>query len=276
MIKRILLPLDPSDYTKVATEYACKIAKDQGAVVNGMVIIDIPGIEKSIGPIPAGASEYAKLIKSDRIQEMKERMEKLISDFRDKCEKEGIEYVKTEIEGSPSGQISNHAIFYDLVIMGLRTYYSFDAEEEGGDSLDEVLDQSITPVLAVPDKFEPVKNILIPFDGSFPAAKALQRFSHFAVSRNYRYRIVYSGDDKRLGEYYLDQAKAYLRTYGIDDVELVRTSESIIDTVLTKEKDWADMVVLGGHSKSFLKEFFVGSLTKKLIKDGSKPLFIGF
>jgi len=54
MIKRILLPLDASPFTAAATEAACLLAKNQDAQITGLVVIDIPGIKKSIGPVPLG------------------------------------------------------------------------------------------------------------------------------------------------------------------------------------------------------------------------------
>ena len=59
MVKSILIPLDPSPYTDSAIEIGCRMAKYHGAQLTGLVILDIPGIEKQIGPVPIGASYYA-------------------------------------------------------------------------------------------------------------------------------------------------------------------------------------------------------------------------
>ncbi len=75
MIKRILLPLDPSSYTKTATYIACKIAQLHHAEVTGLVILDLPGIERSIGPIPMGALHYAEKIELAKKVEASQRIE---------------------------------------------------------------------------------------------------------------------------------------------------------------------------------------------------------
>jgi hypothetical protein len=49
MIKRILVPLDPSPYSDTATEIGCLIVKQHDAELMGMIALDIPGSEKSIG-----------------------------------------------------------------------------------------------------------------------------------------------------------------------------------------------------------------------------------
>ena len=38
---------------------------------------------------------------------------------------------------------------------------------------------------------------------------------------------------------------------------------------------WADLVVLGVHSKKGLLDFMLGSLSRHLIKVGEKPLLFG-
>jgi nucleotide-binding universal stress UspA family protein len=55
MIKRILVPLDHSPFTDTAMNIATTITRINEAELTGLVVIDIPGIEKSIGPIPVGA-----------------------------------------------------------------------------------------------------------------------------------------------------------------------------------------------------------------------------
>ena len=118
--------------------------------------------------------------------------------------------------------------------------------------------------------------MLIAFDGSFPAARALQRFAHLSFAKDFKIRIVTSHTNPVVGHYYLKHAKSYLNDYGVHDVETDYIDGSIIDRVMIDNDQWADLIVLGGHSKNMLKDFFIGSLTKNLIKDAGKPLFIGF
>jgi len=55
MLKRILIPLDPGPYTEKCIELGCIMANRLDAELTGMVILDIPGIEKSVGPVPDGS-----------------------------------------------------------------------------------------------------------------------------------------------------------------------------------------------------------------------------
>jgi len=282
MIKRILVPLDPSPYTETALEIACFIAKRHDAELTGLVILDVAGIEKSIGAVPAGGLHYAEKLKQVKAKEAGERIEQLLAKFRAKCRREGVRHREAEHQGSPSERIISESNYYDAVTIGMRTHFRFEDSNKGGDTLEEILDESVTPVYAVPAKYsfakaagESLTKVLIAYDNSLPAARALQRFAQFAIPETQEAILLSAGRDQAAAEFYLSQAEAYLHAHGITRVTTEWTSGKIIDAVRDKYLDWADMVVAGAHSKRGLLDFKLGSLTKFLIKQAKKPLLIG-
>jgi nucleotide-binding universal stress UspA family protein len=279
MIKRILIPLDPSPFTETAMEIACTVAKQKGAELTGLVILDIPGIKKSIGPIPMGGLYYAEKLEEHKEKEAHERIHSLLSKFKEKCQKEGVAHSEAELQGSPSERIIRESIFYDLVIIGLRTYFHFETSDKPGDSLEKMMDHSITPIYGVPEKFsilstEKIK-VLISLNESLPAARALKRFVKLADPDIMEFKLLMSHPEKETASYYMDQAEKYLNAYSIYNVEKVWTSQNIIQAMEEQYIDWATIIVLGAHSKKGLFDFMLGSLTKHLIKEAKKPLLIG-
>lgn len=191
MIKRILVPLDPSPYTDTTIRMAVMMAKIYDAQLTGLVVLDIPGIEKSIGAIPAGALHFAEKIELAKKTEASQRIEILMDKFRDVCEKEGVAFTEAHEQGYPSHQIIEVSKYYDLMILGLRTYYHFETTDKAGDSLEKLLKESITPIIGVPQDFyidvlggEKIK-VLIAFDGGLQSARALQRFAHSAIRHSW-------------------------------------------------------------------------------------------
>ncbi len=277
MIKRILLPLDSSAYSDAATEYAIQIAKKTKAQIDGMVILDIEGIEKSIGPVAMGALYWAEKLEKKKVEEAHKFVNGLLENFKKRCKEEGVTANDAEYQGSPSELIVEQSIYYDIVIMGLRTFYKFGSNKEAGDTLDKVLGNTITPVLAVPDDYKSLEmaNVLISFDGSLPAARALQHFAYFAANVDFNIKILNSSDDKDYGDAILQRAKAYLKTYVDTEPETIWTPGKIINVVDEEYLDWADLFVVGAHSKSGFLDFILGSLTVHLIEYGKKPVFIG-
>ena len=281
MIKRILIPLDPSPYSETAITIGCQIAKQFDAELTGLVVLDIPGIEKSIGPVPVGGQYYAEHLEEHKKKEASQRIHELLAKFKERCEQEGVRHREAERQGSPSEHILQESIFYDLVMVGLSTYYGFETSTKAGHSLEKLLDHSVTPIYGVPQSFSPPNipheklQILIAFDGSLPAARALQRFAQLASPDIMEVTLLMSHHDEQTALYYLEQAEAYLHSHTVININKVSTSENIITAMKEKYLDKASIVVVGAHSKKGILHFKIGGLTKFLIKEGRKPLLIG-
>jgi nucleotide-binding universal stress UspA family protein len=281
MIKRILVPLDSSPYCAAALNLACIMGKQFDAEITGMVILDIHGIEKSIGPVPAGGLYYAEQLEKSKLEDAKKRIHKLLSQFENKCKKEGIKYKIAERQGSPSNQIIKDAIFYDAVIIGIRTFFHFEAQDDAGDSLEKILDDSITPIYAVSENFaDPITvkdklKVLITFDGSHPSARALQRFAQFDLPIAMETTLLNCSENKEKADYLLLEAENYLKCHGFNKIQKVWTDEHIIDVIENQYIDKIDFIVLGANSKKGILDFVLGSLTERLVKIGTKSLLIG-
>ena len=180
------------------------------------------------------------------------------------------------MQGIPSNKIIEYSQFYDIVVLGMRSFYNYNLNESGDKTLVELLKNSITPVFAVPNKFQSIKNILIAYDGSFASSRAIQRFSHLASVQNFNITLITSHSEKTKIANLQRQAVNYLKSYGIDNIECVDTSNDIKEEIKNHYLDWSNLIVLGVHSKNIFKDFFVGSLTKELININQKPLLIGF
>lgn len=280
MIKRILVPLDSTPFTGKAIQMACRIAKLHDAEVRGLVVLNIPGIEKSIGPVPMGASHYAKVLEHKKI----DIAEKVISDsieiFRYYCEKEGVKHSEHHRQGLPANKILEESKFYDLVCIGMQT--NFNLEDDDYDTFDKILDNSVTPILAVPKDYEIPKagvkpKVLICFDGDFPSCQALHRFARlgWGLKESLEVKMLMSTDNKKYAEHYFKDAKLYLQSHGFDNISAEYTAEDIIKKVRTDYLDWPDMYVIGAHTDKGIFDFMAGSLMKFLITDSKKPIFLG-
>lgn len=271
-IRRILVPLDSSVYTDAATTRACEIAKAHDADLTGLSVLDSPQIRSSVAP----ADTFHWPLVQDAIHEAIASAQKDIQANREKfdgvCVEKGIRHSAPKLEGAPAQIIYDVSALYDLVVMGLRTFYHFDTHADAGESLSKLLDQTVTPVLAVPKgKSEPIDEVLVLYDGSKSAAKTLRDFAAFAAPFDFSITVLTATEDDRQAEMLLHEATACLASHGIEKVHTKRSKQSEVtpDTL----GDF-DLVVLGIHSKRFLKDRFVGSLAKQLIENNDRALFL--
>ncbi|MDP8238732.1 MAG: universal stress protein [Candidatus Hatepunaea meridiana] len=279
MLRRILIPLDPSPFAQAALDWGCYAAKITSAELTGLAVLDQPGIERSIGSIPAGGIHYAQHLIEKKEKDALEYIEKLLKNFEDKCKQEGVAYRLAERQGNPSDQIIRDSIFYDLVVIGLRTYYQFDDDAKQGESVVEVLNQSVTPVLAVPDRFvSPERRkikALVAFDGSLPSVRSIHRFAQLVRTAEFSVTILMSHPDMDYAKGCLSQAEAFMRAHDFKDIKTVWTPQNIIEEIREEYLEQTNLLVLGAHSKRGITNFMVGSLSKSLIKMENKYILIG-
>lgn len=74
----------------------------QNATITGLVIYDIPGIEKSIGSYPTGGLYWVEKLEESKKEEAKKKIYDLLKDFKNHCSKEKVNYNEAEEQGSPS------------------------------------------------------------------------------------------------------------------------------------------------------------------------------
>ena len=86
-----------------------------------------------------------------------------------------------------------------------------------GESLDNLLKESITPIYGIPEKIpfseKPDRKIriLLAFDGSPLSARAMQCFTQLADPDLYELTLLNASDNREEGEFILTQAEKYLK-----------------------------------------------------------------
>lgn len=278
MIRRILVPLDGSAYTKSALEVAFRLSAQRDAEVTGIVVLDTPGIERSIGPIPIGGMHYADQIESQRTDAHKKRIKKLLAEFAGACDEAGVRHVEARYQGSPSKWIFREASFYDLVILGMRTHFNF--EDPAGKNLADLLELTVTPIVAVPDK-TPVftkdnKSRTVIVMGESPRSiRAIQRFVAVADPEIVDPILFMAHPDERKSEYYLERATNYLTAHGFEPREVISTTEPVVNAMKSRFFGSTDLFVAGSYTMKRFRALNVGNVTRALIDYGETPLFIG-
>lgn len=274
-LKKLLVPLDASIYTDGATETACRLARAHDASVSGVAVLDSPEIRSSI--IPAVGPYYPMMV--DAVQAKISHADQVLRDslerFSRTCEEAGVRHAETEYEGIPAQKLLESSIFFDLVVIGLETHFHFETRSGRGDTIDLLLEATATPVLAVPPTGmgEP-KRAIVAFDGSFGASRALRDF--LITARPYDPELVVVAADIKpeQSQFLLGNLQDYLASHGFGKVETIASEESIEDTLTPSLIEGVDVIVAGIHSKHRVKDLFVGSFTKKLIRGGKTSLFL--
>ncbi len=276
MSKKIVIGLDPSDYTKTALNIAIRRARELGSVLVGVTVVNTEDIKDSVGGAPVGAIHYAEKAVEKNLTLAQKRAQDLIANFEKVCSENNVKYESFIKDGDPAKEIIEEARTADLIIIGIKTHFRLEHPDVEGETLEKLLKESVAPVMAVTEKPNLPTKLLIAYDGSTQAAKAMREYVHIShmlpfAKKAYLLNVT---DNIEEGMKLLKKAESYLRLYGLD-VEKVIKSGDPADVIFNTAKELGDaLIIMGAYGHSSLKDIFFGSTAEKIIKDGSFPIFV--
>ena len=288
MINRILVCLDKSPYTDSSISYANWLALHHDAAVEGMVVIDTEGIERSIGAVPIGQMRMAKTRIATKEEESHQLMESILKKFKERCEADGVRHTEYEDQGTPADAILAESNYFDCVVIGLRTFFTYESgsgrdhmygtdDDNHGNSLDLILDQSLAPVFAVPLEWKPAEgafDVLIAIDNSVNSMRCLRQFARLYGRAPANVTLLNCHTNETEAKDLLGKSEGFLKAHGFEKITLdwqPRKPREVITYEFVKPYD---LICVGAHAKTAVIDYFVGSVTKDLIQLGRKPLLI--
>ena len=276
MIKSILLAIDGSSYTDSVIHAGIYFAKKLKAHLKVLSVIDVRPYDwqaavgsESIVPIIPTASG------SEESQETKKlAIEKMLAETEVLLKKEKITYSTEMPCGLPVDLICDQSRVADLVILGTRGEYRVWHEEMIGATLGPVSRQIERPLLVVGEKFEAVKHVLIAYDGSSAAAKALSLAGYLGSQLKVQVTLLVSGENEDEAASLMQEARDYLKTYNVN-CQCVLESGSAAQKICEYSKEnQIDLVVMGAYGHSRIYEILLGCTTEKVLKNSEIPVLL--
>ncbi len=276
MIKRILLALDGSDFSKPVTDYGLWLAGKFDATLSGLHVVDIVSLEGSFLHDISGALGFEMF--QDFSSKMKEVLEErghvVLEEFKEVCSAAGVECDSLLTSGIVANEISDKGTIKDLVIIGKRGINEEFEHGLLGSATEGVIRKSTSPVLIVPKSFTPVKNPLLCFDSSPNAAKAMHSAAEFSKTLKVPLTVisVAKGDD---AERNLKKAEDYLAPYDIKAC-FVAVDDDVPSPVIKKhcEENSHDLVFMGATHHARLVAMVLGSTAEDIVRNVPCPIFL--
>lgn len=276
MLKRLLVLLEDHDYSRAGVEYSVHLATDEDMELTGLSVVDIPSIEKSIGPVPLGGDYYAQKEEEQRISAEKEMLSEIEQKFTNLCQANNIQHRVFLREGNGADIILDEMKYHDLIVMGYETSIHFGHKKDK--SLQQhIISQGIQPVLLIPEKVRDIQRVLVCYDGSFQAAKTIHKFVQLGIWRKRELTLltVEKDDEKEKGDRLLERMADYISVCCEVSIEKVCLSGKPADEISSYvETHDFDLIVMGAYGRSAIHHFFFGSLTNRFIETANRPIFI--
>jgi nucleotide-binding universal stress UspA family protein len=193
------------------------------------------------------------------------------------CRMARVEYQVVEDIGSPHVQVLLEAQKHDVVLLGQRSHFEFGWEGKPGETLGKVLQDSPRPVVFVPDPLRTGASIAIAYDGSLGAARGLASFAATGLSRGRMVHVIAAAAvaDRLHMARSAERAIAFLNNHDINATpHIVESTREPAEVILKKAQGLdAGMLVMGAYGQSALRELFLGSVTRTVLKESSIPVF---
>ncbi len=275
-MQRILLTLDPSKYSKNALHYASEIASYHHSKVEGIAILDKLSVIEAVTtfvPLPLGVEDHMDKEK-ELFADARKKIKNEIASFKRYCKQNKLDCSARVYEGKPEYILEEESKYFDLIITGLRNFFHFETAEHPEKMISQFIANTSTPLLAVPQEYRPIKNVLFAFDGSLPSFRAIKSFLQLMQNTPYQLTILIAKNNSKEATKLLNKIDEYIQLH--DNLEVIKqhSKKSLIKAFDEDYLQDTDLVVCGMHSQNILQKVFVGSFTQHIININKIPVFI--
>ncbi len=269
MIRSILLPLADGAQWSAAREYAFWLARKEGSRVRGLALIDVKSYEM---PVLGAADGFMPSVVAPPLDEARALLDELtaaarerLAEFERECSARGLS-VSTEIKtGIPGEIVCREAVAHDIVVMS-RSGYERAQEARIDPLVQSVIRGSLRPVLVAGHTFREIGHILVAYDGSIHAARALGVAAELGSREGVRTTLVNIAQSQESGLETLIQAEGYLYHHDVAPQKKVvigsKPSDLICELVVSTG---ADLLVMGAYGHGPIREMIFGSTTERVL-----------
>lgn len=275
MLRRILVLMGETPSSVCARAYAFRLVQETGAELAGLAGIDLTFIEARM-PGVAGAIAYVARREEQLKQQADDASQRLHSVFQSECEAHQVPFQWLSFEGDPVETLYLAAEPRDLVVTGHDTAYYGNIREALPDMIAKLLMTSPRPMIVCSDEPPAGEGVLVAYDGSLPAMRAIQLFALLGIAKKKRISVTSIDPSQELAARRANGAANYLRSHGYEVEE--NPIATNVHPAETLNIDIADRkvgtLVMGAYGHRGFREFLFGSTTSALVEQPPCALFL--
>ena len=275
-LRQLLVAMDGSAHGRAAATLAIGWARRFGATLLGLGIVDEPGITKP-EPVSLGGTSFKRERDDMRLVDAQERIGDFLGLFRGECEAAGVPCVTLQGVGVPHEQIALEAIGCDAVVLGKETNFHFETQKTADATLSHVLRCSPRPVVVVPEKPDDGEGALIAYGSGQESSRTLQSFTLLGLADGAPLTVLSIEAEGARAARRLRRAGDYLAAHEISPrlVPIVSDEEPAGLILEEIKRRRPRILVMGAHAHHPVKDLFVTSVTRAVVKETPIPVFIG-
>ena len=281
MSDKIIALVDGSTYSRSVCDHAAWLARRGGYGVELMHVLGRrEGRARSdlSGAIALGARsallEELSSLDEQRAKLVVHRGRAILEDARGLLDEAGIKTTEHLRHGDLIEAILEREGEARMILIGKRGEGADFARGHLGSNLERVVRAATKPLFVASRAFRPIEKVLIAYDGSASAMRAVEHVSQSPLYADLAIRIVTVGAETDAAKARLADAKAMLAAKGLDAETgiLAGEPEEVLGALI--EEEGFDHLVLGASGHSRLRALFVGSTSLEMMRTCKVPILL--
>jgi nucleotide-binding universal stress UspA family protein len=275
MLKRILVLLGETRASIAAREYAFRLAHDKNAELTGLAGVDLSYIEAPmLGGI--GTSAYKARLEEQLKKQAEDACARLHNTYEKECKARNVPFEWLCFDGDPISTLYFATENCDLAVTGHDTAFQGNVHEPLAEMLAKLLLMTPRPVIVCGDEVPTGRDVLISYDGSVPAMRAVQIFTLLGLAAGRRVHVTSIDADKETATRRIGGAVSYLSSHGYEtEANPIATRVHPAEVVRIEVADRKiGTLVMGAYGHRGFRERLFGSTTTQLVENPPCALFL--
>ena len=273
---RILALVDGSAYSASVCHHSAWIAKKLGAAVDLLHLLPDHGA--------AGAKDFSGALTLGARSQLLQELATLDAQRAKLAAAQGhaiLDDAQALIEADGAGPVTQKLRQGDLVetirslepdiralVIGKR------GQGSAGSNLERILRSATVPVFVASRAFQPIDKVLIAFDASASAMRAVDRMAASPVFAGLEAVLVHAGTDTPALRAALEAARAKLAGGGIEASVQVVAGEPEVALERKIAAEGFGLLVMGAYGHSRIRSLIIGSTTTAMIRACKIPVLL--
>lgn len=278
---RVLVCVDGSLYSKAACDYGVFVAKMLDLPLVLLNVIEHSHISKKVnlsGNIGLGSKDtLLDELSNEEAIESKTMIAKgrtVLKELSEHAKNTGLEKVMTlQRHGTLDETLEELANDTRIAIIGLKGEDSKGENLSIGKHVETIIRTLNIPILLVNAEFKPITSILMAYDGSDFANKAIDVATKNPIFKDVKRDIVNVNKEVSISEKLLSQASTLFLKEGFDvDLSSIQAEDAVKALLVHQEENNLDIIAMGAYSHNRLRSAIFGSFTTRMLQKAKKPL----
>jgi len=280
MIRSILVALDDTPGAIAARDTAIALARRTGASLTAAVVLDRPHAEDEHEAIPLGGGAFKARRDAERLRRAAEEADAALAACATAAA--GHPFETLRLDDAPEPALLRAGATHDLIVIGRDSTLGQDDTDDGlAPAIEALLREGARPLLVVPPGAGPLGQdggagpVLVAYDGSLPAVRAVQSFALLHLIDRGAATVVSVGEDEAEAKRLVVEAATYLARHGLTIEERAIRARRPADRLLAEAASLpARLLVMGAFGASGLRNLLLGSVTRRLLREAPCPVFV--